>query len=291
MTLQDYQKAKQGLLAADLSDRAKWNLTGADRVRYLNGQSTCDVKSLAPGQSTWGAITTIKGKLEGDLRISATPDFLLIDTNPDTATPLFMRLSKYIIADDVELSDVSDEWKLYHFLGMESVPPEFQSVAERISFPSNRFGQPGLDLWIPSGSSPKPACAEASVWECLRIENGIPRWGVDMAPSNLAPEMPFEKLGGLSYSKGCYIGQEVIARIKSIGHVNKQLCLLHSEKNLAPDLPAPCNAGEKTIGTATSFSPSPAFGGTCVLATLARAFSNEGNTVEIKGELFKVLSV
>jgi len=285
----EYYQAKQGLLAADLSGQAKWKLTGSDRIRYLNGQSTCDVTRLSPGKSTWGAITNIKGKLEGDLRISATNDYLLVDTNSDIAESLFKRLSKYLIADDAELSDVSADWKLYHLLGTEAVPLELQSVPELLGFPSNRFGQPGLDLWIPAGYSHTPACAGTSVWECLRIENAVPRWGVDMDSSHLAPEMPFERLGGLSYNKGCYIGQEVIARIKSIGRVNKQLCLLHANESVEPGLPCPCVSGGKIIGTATSCALSPAKGGSFVIATLARQYVVPGTIVEIADRPFVVI--
>jgi folate-binding protein YgfZ len=286
----DYQKAKQGLLAADLTGRIKWRLTGTDRVRYLNGQSTCDIKQLTSGKSTWGAVTSIKGKLEGDLRIAATPESLLIDTDPVLSESLFNRLSKYIIADDVELSDISQEWKLYHTIG-ETIslfdPPK---EADLLVFKSNRFGLPGLDLWLPVNSPQSLPCAGNDIWEALRIENGIPLWAIDMDQTNLAPEMPFERLGALSYSKGCYIGQEVIARIKSIGHVNKRLCLLHSEKELSLNLPLPCLVQGKAVGTATSGSLSPALRGTCILATLARQHSTPGQQVEIDGSFFSVLS-
>jgi tRNA-modifying protein YgfZ len=293
MHLQDYQKAKQGLLASDLSKQAKWKLSGKDRVRYLNGQTTCDIAALQPGSSTLGGVTNLKGKLEGSLRVACTGNDLLVDTDPRLAESLFTRLNKYIIADEVELIDIEPEWKLYHFLFANPLSTYTKAGVECLCFQSNRFGLPGWDLWIPSSAEVNVPCAASELWETLRIEQAVPLWGVDMDQNNLAPEMPFERLNGLSYSKGCYIGQEVIARIRSRGHVNKQLCLLQSntdsEKTLP--LPLPCMAGDKMVGTATSSAFSPSHGRTLVLATLSRQQIETKEPVLIRDNLFQIISI
>jgi tRNA-modifying protein YgfZ len=290
MDFSDYQKARQGLLAADLSSQAKWKCIGSDRVRYLNGQTTCDVKRLDIAHSTLAAVTNTKGKIEGTLQIAATSTALLLDASPSLSESLHSRLSKYIISDDAELDEISMDWKLYHWIGDGSSRPDLPAESDHQLFFSTRYGLPGWDLWLPVHSPLSPPCASGEVWETIRVEQGIPSWGVDMNNTTLAPEMPLERLGALSYSKGCYIGQEVIARVKSIGHVNKQLCLLHSEKNVDLPLPQPCLAEGKPVGTATSSAPSPTRGGTCVLATVNRFHAEPGQYVEIGGTCFTILS-
>lgn len=286
MDINLYKQAKLGLLALDLSDQTKWKITGSDRVRYLNGQTTCDVKSLNLGQSSWSAVTSIKGKLDGHLRIAALPDAFMVDTTPALTESLFTRLNKYIISDNVEFSDVTAEWKLYHLLGGSPILSTLPSYEEspHLSFASNRLGLTGVDLWLPVDSEFKLPVAEDGIWNLIRVENGIPKWGIDMNQQNLAPEMPFEQWGGLSYKKGCYIGQEVIARIKSIGHVNKQLCRLKASSQLTISLPSTCMVNGKDVGKVTSHAVCPTSQSSIFLATLLRPYISLGQVVELQGE-------
>lgn len=219
MSQDDYSLVLNGTLSLDFSHRCKWKITGQDRVRYLNGQTTADISRLSVGQSLWTAVPNPKGKLIGDLHIAAAADAFYVDLEPGLADTLLQRLSKYIISDDVLIEDLSQSWSLVHTL---------TPASGDFCFTSKRLGLSAYDLWLPAGASLPPLNTDSSVTETLRIEHGLPRWGVDMNENNLIPELPFEAFGGLSYSKGCYIGQEVIARIKSIGHVNRKLCLLHS---------------------------------------------------------------
>ena len=288
MNSSDYQLALNGQLAADLSHRTKWMVTGVDRTRYLNGQTTCDLKSLNIGHCTWAAVTNVKGKLDGTLHVAAALDALLVDTEPSLAESLLARLTKYIISDDVEISDVSAEWKLYHFLGALSPAKSLTSAVPHFTFQSNRFGLLGYDLWLPAKHEAAIISAPTHVWNTIRIENTVPAWGIDMDLQNLAPEMPFERLGALSYRKGCYIGQEVIARIKSIGRVNKQLCLLHSESMEEIALPSPCLCAGKEVGKATSWTVSSSGSGSYLLATLSRASNHSGQELEISGQHYRV---
>jgi folate-binding protein YgfZ len=216
VTPAEYQRFQEAGGAADLSARAKFRLTGADRVRYLNGQVTANVTQLAPGAVVPACITTAKGKLCGDIFIHVEPDALLLDAEPELREPLAARLEKYIIADDVTLTDVTDEFALFHWLGAEP-PAEFSSGSV------NRFGQPGRDAWLPKiQPSANPTILSASLLELIRIEAGVPRWGHELGPDTLPPEAGLDRTH-VDYHKGCYIGQETISRLRSIGHVNREL--------------------------------------------------------------------
>ena len=214
---------------ADLSDRVKLRLTGADRVRYLNGQVTANVTKLAPGEAMPACVTTAKGRLCAEVFVHATAEALFVDADAAVRETLPLRLERYIISDDVTLDDVSEEFRLWHLTGGAMEHP---GVRESVSFSSsvNRFGRIGLDIWLPVAdfATVLPSLSAAfpilddQLLESLRIEAGIPRWGRELNENTLPPEAGLERTH-IDYAKGCYIGQEVISRLKSIGHVNRRL--------------------------------------------------------------------
>lgn len=223
LTAADYQRYQEHGGLADLSARAKFRLTGGDRVRYLNGQVTANVTRLAPGQALPACITTAKGRLNGELFITAEPDALLIDTEPELRESLHARIERYIIADDVTLTDVTEEHGLLHVL--HRPPPDSPG---RPVTRARRFGEEGWDLWLPASATVSPSFPDDAerlspeLLELLRIEAGVPRWGRELGEETLPPEAVLD-LTHIDYHKGCYIGQEVISRVKSVGHVNRHL--------------------------------------------------------------------
>ena len=206
---------------ADMSDRVKLRLTGADRVRFLNGQITANVVRLTSGAARPACVTTAKGRLCADIFVHATVDALFVDADAAVRETLLPRLERYLISDDVTLEDVSDEMRLVHLIG---------PAAERHGVRANRFGRPGIDLWANSDAfydeweilTDEFAVLTEPLLESLRIEAGIPRWGRELDANTLPPEAGLERTH-IDYDKGCYIGQEVISRLKSIGHVNRRL--------------------------------------------------------------------
>jgi folate-binding protein YgfZ len=249
----------------DLSFRSRICLTGTDRVRFLHGQVTNDIKRLGTGEGCYAAVTTAKGKMESDLNIYALQDELLLDFEPGLTAKISQRLEKYIVADDVQVVDVASHYGLLTVQGpragtvveglqiFKELPTKpFQSVkisdgtlGEIYLMNQSRLDPDGargvtrpamgFDLFVPTGSlgavadkliaAAKSVGGRACGWdafEMARIEAGIPRFGVDMDESNIPLECGIEART-VSYSKGCYIGQEVINRIHSIGHVNKEL--------------------------------------------------------------------
>lgn len=228
---------------ADLSGRLQLKLTGADRVRYLNGQVTANVQRLEPGKALPACVTTAKGRLCGDVFIHATADALWIDAEASLRETLPARLERYIIADDAVLAEVGGEVGLLHLMGpLASRPIDPDAVLAVAQ--ANRFGEPGLDVLLPAGAldgfraglAAEMPELDAAFLEGLRVAAGIPRWGFELDEHTLPPEAGLERTH-IDYHKGCYIGQEVISRLKSIGHVNRRLVRLTAEG------PAPLEAG------------------------------------------------
>jgi folate-binding protein YgfZ len=213
---------------ADLSDRVQLRLTGTDRVRYLNGQVTINVLRLEPGKIRAACITTAKGKLCADVFVRAERDALVIDADASLKEALPARLGRYIIADDVAIDDVSGQIRLVHLLGPAATRADLTALPGAAR--ANRFGRAGLDLRLTSDEfhrvwnalSTETCVLDEPLLESLRIEAGIPRWGYELDEATLPPEARLDRTH-IDYDKGCYVGQEVISRLKSVGHVNRCL--------------------------------------------------------------------
>jgi folate-binding protein YgfZ len=209
----------------DLSERTQLLLTGPDRVRYLTGQVTSDVRKLALGQTQMACVTTAKGKLCADIFITVQEDALYVDAEASLREGLLARLERYIVADDVALEDVSEKYALLHYIGAE---PPISGVGKVAT--ARRLGRTGWDLRVPReefATARQSLLAgrvvmDAELAETLRIEGGIPRWGYELDENTLPPEAGLDQTH-IDYHKGCYIGQEVISRLRSVGHVNRQL--------------------------------------------------------------------
>jgi folate-binding protein YgfZ len=231
---------------------------GPDALRYLNGQLTQDVRLVADaGHALPSCVTDAKGRLQFRVRLhrSTEGDWLVSSEQADPDA-LFARLSRYLIADDAEGFDVTGEWRMAHVTGDLPADLRFQAAA------SNRIGLPGWDVWIPataSGDSLDRLLAldewPADEAETQRIAAGIPAWGAELTEGMLPPEAGLDRTD-VSYAKGCYIGQEVISRIKSAGKVNRRLV------RLVADAGAVLKAGDRLLdgdgqeaGEVTSVAP------------------------------------
>ncbi len=290
---------------ADLSSRAKFRLTGADRVRYLNGQVTANVTRLGPADALPACVTTAKGRLCGEIFISALPDALLIDTEPELRELLFQRLEKYIIADDAALEDVTDSLALFHLLPAVTEEPAAAPDCTPPSRRARRFGPTGCDLVVPAAEAPAYLAQNASaaaqdepsstpdprrpllsagLLDLIRIENGVPAWGRDLGEETLPPEAGLDRTH-IDYHKGCYIGQEVISRLKSVGHVNRELRRFVSADEVPGDSARPLAPGmtlfaagepNRAVGQLTSAAYSFALGKPIALGYLKRGAPTDG---------------
>ncbi len=294
----------------DLSCRSRICLTGADRARFLHGQVTNDVKRLRVGEGCYAALVTAKGKMESDLNIYCLQDELLLDFEPGLIEKISQRLEKFIVADDVQVVDVAPHYGLLSVQGPKAeaalraleifseIPNKpFQSVkiseamlGEIYLVNQPRVGLAGFDLFVPTNSlgavADKLIAAAKSIggravgWDALeiaRVEAGIPRFGLDMDETNIPLEGGIEARA-VNYSKGCYIGQEVINRIHTIGHVNKELRGLRLEG----DLKSPPVKGDKLFhdgketGYVTSAVKSPAIDSWIALGYVRREHNQIG---------------
>jgi folate-binding protein YgfZ len=265
----------------DLSARAKFRLTGSDRVRFLNGQTTNDVRKARESVAVEACVLSVKGRIQGHVFISAGLDCFFLDTERELRAALLARLERYVIADDVQIEDVTDQFSIFHILG--TAPPDVGNECRIIS--ALRFVNAGWDIWIDSANSDATLqqllqiapLVDAAAAETLRIEQGIPKWGNELTDEIIPIEANLESRT-IDYEKGCYIGQEVISRMKMSGQTNKQLRGILSLNGIPLEtgmkLVSPA-APEKEVGWITSATRS---GDSEIALGYAKRGSNEIGT-------------
>jgi tRNA-modifying protein YgfZ len=272
------------VLFLDLSERAKLRVTGADRFRFLNGQITNDLRKANETVAIEACVLNVKGKLNAHVFVTALEERFLIDAEPELRETLRTRLERYVIADDVQIEDVTDEFSLFHVLTEQ--PPAHGS-ARIVS--ARRFSATGWDIWSDSARHDAVqhelalACRfiDSGAADVMRIEQGLPRWGRELTDEIIPIEANLEERT-IDYQKGCYIGQEVISRIKMSGQTNKRLCGLISLNNTplqrAMKLVAPSASG-KEAGWITSATRSQQLGKEIALGYVKRGFNSPGTNL------------
>ncbi|MEX1114691.1 MAG: hypothetical protein WEB53_05545 [Akkermansiaceae bacterium] len=239
----------------DLGSPAVLEFRGPDAVRFLNGQVTQDVRRLPrTGISLPSCVTDAKGRLQFRVDLTEGPGGALwVVGQAEWAEALEARLTRYLIADDVEVVDLTGEYQWVHFTG-----PVADVPAGVIARESSRFGLAGVDWWIPKDvevAFPVGISAlAADALEALRISNGVPAWGRELLEGMLPPEARLDETD-ISYHKGCYVGQEVISRIKSAGKVNKRLARFTLAADILAEVGPLVDAAGAASGQLTSISP------------------------------------
>jgi folate-binding protein YgfZ len=278
MNREIYQRVMAGETATHvLARQALWRLSGPDRVRYLNGQVTQDVASIPEHEARFAAVCTAKGRMEGELFIARRGADFYLDAPFALRDSLGARLQKYLIADDAVFEDVGDLWSLSHVFGTKtpSVPKIGFAIARA------RFGLPGHDVWMPaSGAAVVGESAGADVVETIRVENGIPAWGAELTTNTLPPEAGPHLIAAISYTKGCYVGQETIARLKSVGHVNRTLVFLRSDSDVHPAPGAKLQHEGREVGAVTSAGFSPRLERGIALGYVQHTLAAEGTVFQ-----------
>jgi len=278
----------------DLSDRAKIALTGSERVPFLDGLVTPDLKILTPGTSAYGLLLNEKSRVLGDLRVYALPDSLVLDIEAAQKDRVLGILEKARVSDDVEFRDLGPAGHL-EVLGPNAdstigsvLGVEVRGVSRNafLTVPSGRHrsthlgrvqstGTTGYTIWSPDSSLSEEweKFSRAGVspigrdaLELLRIEAGIPRFGADMDENTLALEVAPES--ALSFTKGCYVGQEIVARGTYVGQVRRKLLGLRADGDLAPVHGDRVSNDGREVGFVTSAAWSPSLGGVIALAIL-----------------------
>ena len=293
----------------DFSFRVKIAVKGEDRERFMQGMVTNDVDKLAPGEGLYAAMLNAHGHMLADLRVYRTEDRFLLDADANLRDKILKTLDQYIIMDQVELEPL--ECCAIAFQGPQSRPLlektlhiDLPTMREFEHFPTNYAGFPlrvvrasstgeeGYEVWVGAKGMAGvwgAACGQAPTYgtlscgsealETLRIEAGIPRYGVDMDEDTLPLETGL--VNALSFTKGCYVGQEVVERTRSRGHVNWVLTGLIVDALCPPAAGEKLVADGKEIGEVTSACVSPSLSRTIALAYLRRELAEPGTKLAL----------
>ena len=281
-----YRYLKETCAYIDFESRGRLCLTGRDRKSFLHGQVTQDVKNLAAGAGTFSALADGKGKIQADLNIYSLEDELLLDFDAGLTDMVKQRLERYLVSEDVDIVDPSEFYTMISLQGPKSAEVLLKTWPD-ISLPTStwsfveipagddgsiyacnrpRCGSIGFDLFIPKAISTKwsdelqsavraveGGVVEDTALSMAGIEAGVPMLGRDMCDDILVQETGLEAQA-VSYQKGCYIGQEVISRIRTIGKVNKALKRLEFEPSpqLEDGMELSLMVGDQVAGFVTS---------------------------------------
>jgi len=304
----EHQAVRTAAGLFDFSFRAKFAMKGRDRVRFLHRIVSNDVKSLAAGEGVYATLLNAQGQILADLRIYAADDRLLIDTDADLRAKAIELLRRYIIGDQVELEPL--EFYALAFEGPrapglleKTLHIDLPALKEFGHFASNYAGFPvrvirvsnadeeGYEVWVGAkgmmglwgaacGQAPSydmlPCGTEAL--ESLRIEAGIPRYGSELAEDTLPLEANL--LNALSFNKGCYVGQEIVERARSRGHVNWKLVGVVVEAGEPPAPGEKLLLEEKEVGEITSSCVSPTLKKTLGLGYVRQEHAQAGTTLK-----------
>jgi folate-binding protein YgfZ len=277
----------------DLAWRGVIEVRGRDRVRFLHGMCTNDIKKLQPGQGCMAAIVNRQGKMVAEMIAYATENALLLEMDRSNLQPTIDHLGRFLVADDVTLG-ISDAavlglWgpRAKVLLGLRDLPDfHFQMRESGVVARNRTIGVEGCHLLLPAARSEEVAGilghgvspAGFAATEALRIENGFPRWGADMDATLLPMEAGLEPIA-ISYTKGCYIGQEVIQRVKTYSEPPRMLVQLEVPDAAPGDRIA---AGAEEIGAVSSATPALALG------VVRREFKAPGTEVSVAGKPARV---
>jgi len=306
----EYDAARDASALFDLSDRVQVELRGKDACQFLNNFCTNDIKQVRIGGGCEAFITNVRGRVIGHVFVFLTQDGLVLDSAPTDEEALINHLDRYLFAEAVQLIPHSGEYGELYLSGSDSqdvlaklgiAATSFEMfdhdliARERASMVVRRvdfWDAPGFllsgrredlaDLWQRAASSgARPAGAQA--FHARRIEAGFPWIGVDVGPDHLAPEVGRNQQA-ISYTKGCYLGQEPIARIDALGHINRQLVRLRGAANLCSHEGASlCGTDEKEVGTIRSVTRLPETQEAVALGIVRSSHARPGSTMRLSG--------
>jgi folate-binding protein YgfZ len=288
----EYELLTESAGLVDRSDRGKFIVRGGEAVDFLQGQVSNDLAALAPGTGCYATILNHKGKLRTDLRILRGDDWLWLDTEAIGHAVIRHTLETYSLGRDVRFEDVTDSRTILSLIGPEArdrldaaPPPEEHAFVEgehglyvATDLGLDVIGEPGLDLGVDQVSE--------EVAECRRIETGRPRLGFDMGSETIPQEAGINERA-VSFTKGCYVGQETVARLHYKGKPNRHL------RGLRLTEPAERGAelmlGEKVVGRIGSSCVSPRFGP--IALAMVRREATPGATVLVDGAEAEVVEL
>src|SRR3954470_12196911 len=265
----DYERLREAVGLVDRSARGKLWVTGTEALDYLQGQVTNDVAALEPRTGCYAALLNHKGKMLTDMRILRGDDFIWIDTEPEGLAALKRNVSMFSIGRDVRHEDVTDAWVILSLIGpdaravLDTAPPETEHSAVLGKHGMYVATDLGVDVICraPDAAAAREALGVEAVSEeaaeCLRIESGRPRFSIDVGTETIPQEAGLNERA-VSFTKGCYVGQETVARLHYKGKPNRHL------RGLRLDAPVEhgdeIRFGDRVVGEVGSATVSPAYG-------------------------------
>lgn len=311
-TAAEYQAVRSAAGLIDFSHRGLLQFTGPDRLPFLQGMLSNDLRILKPFEGQYATVLTQQGKVIADVRVLCSLNSFYLDFWETLKGKILDHLNRYLVADEVEIADRSDEYStlsiqgprsealLRDLVGQAELPdPLWHHTMVNLDgaaicvVSANYTGEPGFDLIAPqssladlahkltdAGKRFSAAWVGEEAQHILRVEAGMPRYGVDFSEDNLLLEVDIDH--AVSFSKGCYLGQEVVERIRSRGHVNKKLSglLLDGQETMrAGDL---ISASDRAIGHVTSSVISPRLKRPIALGYVHKDFWMPGTEVFIQ---------
>jgi folate-binding protein YgfZ len=301
---EQYRAVRESAGLIDRSSVGKAEVEGRDRASFLQGMLSNDVKGLARGQGCPAAFLDAHGKVMALLHVYALADRLLLELPPGLTQKTLLLLDKYLISEKASFEAMDEAYAVLSVQGPGApallgglagqaldlaphahVEATLAGLAARVAQRSEFGSLPGFFIWTApeSAESIRSAITAAAtpvdhdVAEVLRVEAGVPAYGQDVDESVILPETGLESL--VSYTKGCYIGQEVVARVKYRGHVNRALAGLRLEGDRVPAPGAAVTAAERAIGRVTSAVWSIGMGGPIALGYVRREHLEPGASV------------
>ena len=280
-----YNHIRSGGLGFYRQPRGLLSVHGREAVQFLNGLITNDVAKLDDGQQMLAAFPNAQGRLIAVVRVMRRGDRYLFETEDATRERVYNNLFRFTFAGEFFVEELTEKYSFISLAGDLATP-------EQLSEGSLIFRSPmGNDVFIPTENVGQAVqrlrdegVAEISgeLYETLRIESGVPKFGVDMDETTIVPELGLEGL--ISYNKGCYIGQEIIARIHFRGHVAKQLGgIILSQRASAASGAELTSVEGKNAGRLTSLTHSPALGRTIALAYIRYDYLDDGTELFLDG--------
>ena len=307
--VEEYWAVKKSSGMADMSSLGRLVITGKDRVSFLNGLLTNDATKLRDSEGQHTALLNNKARVTADLYLYGQPDALLIDTGNAAASKVKEDLDRFVITEDVQIRDATRDLVQITIQGSESgsaiketlgtsvddlKPLQQKTLGPSTLVSRDRTGQGGYDIILPTDeaeavwqgfllksgvSGVKPVGARAL--EILRLEAGYPKYGVDVDENTIILEAGYKD--AISFTKGCYLGQEVVARASHIGRVNKQLVQLEIETNEPPLSRSKLRSDKIDAGFVTSAAFSPGIGKVVALAYANRDYAKDGTRLSVEG--------
>ena len=300
MDLNTYNEIRSGRAGFYETKRGLFAVHGKEAVQFLDGLVTNDMKTLEDGAQMLAAFPNAQGRLLAVVRIQRQGERFLIETEEATREKLFQNLYRFTFAGDFFVEDLSEQFQYFEVFGPvgDVYHPE---VADMFPGAFAFAAKHGASYFMPIDQAERVrdvlinenGCVviDAELYETLRIESGIPKFGVDMDEATIVPELGLDGL--ISYNKGCYIGQEIIARIHFRGHVAKQMTglVLSEPPALAGGLTPGSElltADGKNAGKVTSVIFSPKLERTVALAFVRYDYLAEGTELSVDGSTVNV---